>query len=115
MMNDVGINVFAEDGAAGSSGARFHDGKTWTGVVAEKMDPVEPPKKKKNPLSFIRRSFSSTSKIDKTPVPPVLNGDGKILVTIPSFRGTHGTALHYTEFHCTLLGLAVHANRYDMI
>ena len=67
--------------------ARVYNGKTWTDVRPEK--PIEP-KKKKNPLSFFRRRSSlSSNKKDKAPVAPVEDGDGKILVTIPSFRGTH--------------------------
>lgn len=74
---------------------RFHNGKTWTEVLPEKKAPVEP-KKKKTRFNFFRRrsSTSSTSKKDTKPVSPVLDGDGKILVTIPSFRGTSQTALY---------------------
>ena len=78
---------------------RFYDGKTWTNVLPEKKAPVEL-KKRKNPLSFFRRrspSSSSNDNIDTTPVAPVIDGNGKILVTIPSFRGTHArnqTALY---------------------
>ena len=73
--------------------ARFYDGKTWTDVLPEK--PAER-KKRKNPLSYFRRrsKLSSSNNKDETPVAPVLNGNENILVTIPSFRGTHETALH---------------------
>ena len=95
MMNDnVIIDVLAGDGGSGAGEGRFYDGKVWTDVHTEKIidqtdDPPEEKKKKKK-ISFSlfkKASSSSTSTIDKTPVPFVL-GDGTILVTIPSFRGT---------------------------
>jgi len=87
-MNDIGINAH-EDGAgdvpASSFEGRFYDGKTWTDVHSEIVDRTDPQEKKKS-FSFLRSSSSSSSSgIDKTPVPPIL-GDGKILVSIPSFR-----------------------------
>eukprot|EP00535_Pseudo-nitzschia_heimii_P005467 CAMPEP_0197184714 /NCGR_PEP_ID=MMETSP1423-20130617/10409_1 /TAXON_ID=476441 /ORGANISM="Pseudo-nitzschia heimii, Strain UNC1101" /LENGTH=518 /DNA_ID=CAMNT_0042635597 /DNA_START=253 /DNA_END=1809 /DNA_ORIENTATION=+ len=65
---------------------RVYNGQIWTDVLPEK--PVEPKrKKKKNPLSFFRRrSSASSTKKDEVPVPPAKGGNGKILVTIPSFR-----------------------------
>jgi hypothetical protein len=95
MMNDnVIIDVLAGDGGsgAGAGEGRFHDGKIWTDVHTEKMidQADDPPEEKKKKISFSlfkKASSSSTSTIDKTPVPFVL-GDGTILVTIPSFRGT---------------------------
>lgn len=63
---------------------RVSNGQTWIDVVPEK---TVKPKKKRDPLSFFRRrsSLSGNNK-DATPVAPVDDGDGKILVTIPSFR-----------------------------
>mmetsp|Transcript_9181 Transcript_9181/g.8941 ORF Transcript_9181/g.8941 Transcript_9181/m.8941 type:complete len:552 (-) Transcript_9181:79-1734(-) len=88
-MNDIGINAHedgAGDGSASNYEGRFYDGKIWTDVHSEIVDRTAPPKKKKS-FSFLRSSSSSSSssKIDKIPVPPVF-GDGKILVSIPSFR-----------------------------
>ena len=89
-MNDIGINAHedgAGDGSASNYEGRFYDGKIWTDVHSEIVDRTAPPKKKKS-FSFLRSSSSSSSsEIDKIPVPPIL-GDGKILVSIPSFRGT---------------------------
>lgn len=79
---------------------RFHDGKTWTDVLPVKEAPVEP-QKKKNRFNFFRRRSSTGSKDskDKAPVSPVLDGDGKILVTIPSYRGTTKTAIYLERGH----------------
>ena len=74
---------------------RFHDGKKWTEVLPERKAPAAQ-KKRKNPMSFFRRrSPSSSDNKDTSPVAPVLDGDGKILVTIPSFRGTNEIAVVY--------------------
>ncbi|MGK3737853.1 MAG: hypothetical protein ACI8RD_005209 [Bacillariaceae sp.] len=86
MMNDnVIIDVLAGDGGVGEG--RFFDGKVWTDVQTKIIDKTEDPPKEKKSFSLFKKSSSSSSTIDKTPVPFVL-GDGTILVTIPSFRGT---------------------------
>jgi hypothetical protein len=91
MMNDnVIIDVLAGDGGGGGAGeGRFYDGEVWTDVVhTEIIDQKDgPPEEKKKSFSLFKKASSSSSTIDKTPVPFVL-GDGKILVNIPSFRGT---------------------------
>lgn len=85
---------------------RIHNGKTWTEVLPENEASVDQ-KKRKHAL-FRRRSRLSSDNKDTSPVAPVLDGDGKILVTIPSFRDGH---------HCgaTLLELFEKAENPDDI
>eukprot|EP00532_Pseudo-nitzschia_australis_P006706 CAMPEP_0168169488 /NCGR_PEP_ID=MMETSP0139_2-20121125/3667_1 /TAXON_ID=44445 /ORGANISM="Pseudo-nitzschia australis, Strain 10249 10 AB" /LENGTH=532 /DNA_ID=CAMNT_0008086915 /DNA_START=155 /DNA_END=1750 /DNA_ORIENTATION=- len=92
-MNDVSINLLlgeesASDNAENRDG-RFFDSNTntWANVVIpdEKKEEPETKKRMKNPLSSFRKR-KPLSSTNKTPKPPVLDGDGKILVTIPSFR-----------------------------
>ena len=71
--------------------ARIHNGKAWTEVLPDNEPSIDQ-KKRKNAL-FRRRSQLSSDNKDTSPVAPVLDGNGKILVTIPSFRGAH-------EVHC---------------
>jgi hypothetical protein len=80
----------AELGIKGHAVARFYNGETWTNVIPPKEPAPEEPKPRKNPLAFLRRrpALSAPEK-DTLPVAPVVDGDGRILVSIPSFRGTH--------------------------
>eukprot|EP00536_Pseudo-nitzschia_multiseries_P009767 jgi/Psemu1/325767/estExt_fgenesh1_pg.C_2820013 len=93
-MNDAEVDLLLEDNAAANRPGRFYDGNAWVTVVPEKIEPPEGTEKREKRLTSVRGSTSS-SLLDDTPVPPVLDGDGKILVTIPSFRdGQHcGNAL----------------------
>jgi len=89
VMNDAEVDLLLEENVADNRVGRFYDGKTWVTVVNEKKDPADG----EEPLSFVRRSLSPS--LDDRPETPVLDGDGNILVTIPSFRdGQHcGDAL----------------------
>ena len=59
-----------------SSAGRFHDGQKWTDVL-------DPP-----PKASGSGGAGGMFRGSQTPIPPVVDGDGKIFVSIPSFRGT---------------------------
>ena len=116
MMNDVSINLLLDEGSAADKnrigGGRFYDGNTntWVAVVIsdEKKEEPETKKRMKNPLSSFRRR-KSLSSTNKTPAPPVLDGDGKILVTIPSFRGTiQYNTMQYNTMQCNAMQCITH-------
>ncbi|VEU33397.1 unnamed protein product [Pseudo-nitzschia multistriata] len=86
MMNDVVVGLLLdEESEADNKKARFHNGNSWVNVVKEKHDPAEATITNKKPVYLVRGSALSSSK-DETPVSPVLDGNGKILVAIQSFR-----------------------------
>lgn len=86
-MNDMlEVELFEEEIEEENDRGRFHDGNSWVSVIADEQVSVGGASRSMNPSSRVRRSASK----DETPVPPMLDGDGKILVTIPSFRGMNG-------------------------